>query len=162
MTPRAHRFAALLALVGFAPVAGAAEHKIGDGTRLESAPRDLAVTPEVAEVSHGLVWLRLKSGETARGATKVPAGVYMTQEAWANASEAFAGRGLRIAQLEGQTRELAARLASAPPAPAPGIMPCPEVAEVKPASPFPWAVVAILGAVAFAGGVYVGARAATR
>lgn len=155
---------------------------MGEGIRVALAPLDLPPRPDVVEVSHGLVWLRLVDGEDARTATKVPAGVYLTSEAWRNASAAFEARGARIRELEAQVASMVRPEECAPvlrpvslvagePNPAPLEVPQPlnvgadGVSTVGPAEPTSslgtvGLVVGIAGA--FVGGLVLGVKLASK
>lgn len=106
--PARVRVGAALALTLLAPGALGAPpardlnrpRRLGEGVRVVSAPLDLPPRPDVVEVARGLVWLKLADGDEARTATKVPGGVYLTSDAWRNASEAFEARGARIREME--------------------------------------------------------------
>lgn len=132
------RVAAVLALVAFAPVALAdppSAHRIGDGIRVDEAPLDLPSHSEVVELDHGLVWLKLETGATARAATKVPSGVFLTSSAWDNASRAFDGRGQRIRALEAELARLRGELQVRPAAlTCPESPRCPTLEELLPSA----------------------------
>lgn len=130
------RGVALLALVAVLPAMAEPPggHRIGDGIRVDAAPLDLPDYPEVVEVGHGLVWLVLENEYTARTATKVGPGVYLTAAGWSNASRAFDGRGRRLRALESEVGQLRAQLAAVPPArECPELAGCPTLEQLLPA-----------------------------
>lgn len=124
----------------------------GDDMRLKEAPVDFPTSADLVEVASGLVWPVLEDGKPSQKATKVPHGVYITAQGYANLEKSVARE---VEALKAENAELKARLALQQAAPG---VPLQEPSSSKPKVSTGAKVAAAV--VLFVAGGFAGCRAA--
>jgi hypothetical protein len=106
------RVAAVLLVVMLASSSAARDVSVppaqGDDMRLKEAPVDFPEAADLVEVASGLVFPVLEDGKPSQKATKVPHGVFITAQGYANIEKSVARE---LEALKAENAELKARLA---------------------------------------------------